>query len=116
MISLPTVKRFRIVARSFKYIEKLVGQQTPVKDLLRAQSAVCARKGCRMLAAVDRATAEDGLLGVENHPTILLMDRDTKFSEAFRSKLKDNGVKPLVLLLRSPNLNAFMGAFKRELI
>ena len=50
---------------------------------------------------------------------ILLMDRDTKFSEAFRTKLKDNGVKAHVLPPRSPNLNAFierfMGTFKREL-
>ncbi len=73
-----------------------------------------------MLEAVDRVTADDGLLGGDDHPEILLMDRDSKFSEAFQAKLKKHGVKAHVLPPRSPNLNAFierfMGTFKRELV
>ena len=73
-----------------------------------------------MLDAVERATVESGILGGEAHPTLLLMDRDSKFSEAFRAKLKANGVKSLVLPPRAPNMNAyierFMGTYKRELV
>ncbi|QDV62527.1 integrase core domain-containing protein [Crateriforma conspicua] len=72
-----------------------------------------------MLEAVDRVTADDGIFGGENHPTIVLMDRDTKFSKAFRAKLENKEVKPHVLPPRSPNLNAhmerFIGTYKREL-
>ena len=73
-----------------------------------------------MLEAVDRAAADDGLLGGEDRPTILMMDRDAKFSKAFQAKLEAHGVKPHVLPPRSPNLNAFidrfMGTFNRALV
>ncbi|QDU92356.1 integrase core domain-containing protein [Lignipirellula cremea] len=45
----------------------------------------------------------------------LLMDRDTKFSLAFRHILKREGVEPLLLPPRSPNLNAFIERFMRSL-
>jgi len=48
----------------------------------------------------------------------LLMDRDGKFSEAFRKLLKDEDVEPLRLPPRSPDLNAhlerYFGSLKAE--
>jgi transposase InsO family protein len=44
----------------------------------------------------------------------LLMDRDTKFCEAFRSILRPAGVDPVKLPARSPNLNAHMERFMRS--
>ncbi len=53
------------------------------------------------------AISSDGILAGEDHPTILLMDRDTKFSLKFRDALETKQVKPIVLPPRSPNLSAF---------
>ena len=64
-----------------------------------------------MLEAVQRATADDGILGGKDHPTSLLMDRDTKFTVKFQEELKSKDVKPLLLPPRSPNLNAYMERF-----
>ena len=46
--------------------------------------------------------AEDGFLQAKQY---VLMDRDSKFSLAFRTLLEDAGVEPVVLPARSPNLN-----------
>jgi putative transposase len=58
---------------------------------------------------------EDGFL---NGKQYLIMDRDTKFSEAFRSFLSNEGVEPVRLPARSPNMNAhlerFFGSLKSE--
>ncbi len=43
------------------------------------------------------------------------MDRDAKFSEAFRMALEGSGVKPVRLPPRSPNLNAHIERFLRSL-
>jgi hypothetical protein len=54
--------------------------------------------------------ADDGFLrGTE----YLILDRDPLYTAAFRHLLRDNGVKPLLLPARSPNLNAFAGAICR---
>ena len=45
----------------------------------------------------------------------LLMDRDTKFCAAFRSILKDAGVKAVRLSPRSPDLNAHLERILRSL-
>ena len=45
----------------------------------------------------------------------VLMDRDGKFCDAFRSLLEDAGTKPVRLPARSPNLNAFIERFIRSL-
>jgi transposase InsO family protein len=45
----------------------------------------------------------------------LLMDRDAKFSAAFRSILADAGVKAVRLPPRSPNLNSHLERFMRSL-
>ena len=45
----------------------------------------------------------------------LLMDRDTKFSAAFREMLADAGTKAIRLPPRSPNLNAHLERFWRSL-
>ena len=45
----------------------------------------------------------------------LLMDRDTKFCEAFRFLLEDSGVKPVRLPARSPNLNAHLERYMLSL-
>ena len=48
----------------------------------------------------------------------LIMDRDSKFCEAFQAVLKDSDVTPVILPPRSPNLNAhlerFFGSLKQE--
>ena len=56
--------------------------------------------------------SEDGFL---NNKRYLIMDRDTKFSEAFREFLKDEDVKPVRLPPRSPNLNANLERYFRSL-
>src|SRR5438445_7964317 len=45
----------------------------------------------------------------------LLMDRDSKFSAAFRRILADAGTKAVRLPARSPNLNAHLERFWRSL-
>ncbi len=52
--------------------------------------------------------AEEGFLRGEKH---LLMDRDAKFSEAFRVILEQAGVKAVRLPPRSPNLNPHLDWF-----
>ena len=56
---------------------------------------------------------QDGFL---NEHRYLIMDRDTKFCQSFRSILKQSDVEPVILPARSPNLNAhlerFFGSFK----
>ena len=58
---------------------------------------------------------EDGFL---NDKKYLIMDRDTKFCESFRSVLQQSGVAPVILPPRSPNLNShlerFFGSLKSE--
>jgi len=56
--------------------------------------------------------AEEGFLRGKRY---LLMDRDGKFSEAFRGTLEAVGVKPVRLPPRSPNLNAYIERFMRSL-
>ncbi len=45
----------------------------------------------------------------------LLMDRDTKFTSAFRATLASAGVEAVLLPPRSPNLNAYIERFMRSL-
>ena len=45
----------------------------------------------------------------------VLMDRDTKFSEGFREILKLEGIEPVRLPPRSPNLNAHLERFMRSI-
>jgi len=45
----------------------------------------------------------------------LLMDRDTKFCAVFRQILKDEGVEPVLLPPRSPNLNSHLERFHRSI-
>ena len=54
---------------------------------------------------------EDGFLVGKCH---VLMDRDGKFSPAFREILNDAGAAPLQLPPRSPNLNAHIETIKAE--
>ncbi len=56
--------------------------------------------------------AEDGFL---NSRRYLIMDRDTKFTDAFRRILKGEGVKSVRLPPRSPNLNAHLERFMRSI-
>ena len=55
---------------------------------------------------------EDGFLLGKTH---LIMDRDTRFSEAFRSVLQQEGIESVRLPPRSPNLNAYMERFMRSI-
>jgi transposase InsO family protein len=54
----------------------------------------------------------DGVLGDKK---LLLLDRDSKFSLAFRNLLKDAGVEVVRLPYRSPNLNAYAERFVRSI-
>ncbi|MGE3173056.1 MAG: integrase core domain-containing protein [Planctomycetota bacterium] len=47
--------------------------------------------------------------------TMLIMDRDTKFSEAFRTALLRGGIKSLVTPARAPNANAHAERFVRSI-
>jgi hypothetical protein len=55
---------------------------------------------------------EDGFL---NGKRYLLMDRDTKFCESFRGLLDDEGIEPVRLPAKSPNLNAHLERFMRSI-
>ena len=65
--------------------------------------------------ARELTNCEDGFL---NGKRYLIMDRDTKFSESFRSFLSNESVEPVRLPPRSPNMNAhlerFFGSLKSE--
>jgi len=63
-------------------------------------------------AARNVTEADNGFLRGKRY---LLMDRDTKFSEAFRITLEDGGVEPVRLPPRSPNLNPHIERFIRSL-
>ena len=56
--------------------------------------------------------AEDGFLEGKRY---VLMDRDSKFSAAFRQVLRDAGTEPVLLPPRSPNLNAHLERFHLSL-
>ena len=56
--------------------------------------------------------AEDGFL---NGKRYLIMDRDGEFCPAFREILKSEGVEPVLLPPKSPNLNAHLERFHRSL-
>ena len=43
------------------------------------------------------------------------MDRDATFCQSFRTMLTDEGIEPIRLPPRSPNLNAFLERFFRSL-
>ena len=57
------------------------------------------QKGCEL------TNFEDGFL---NGKKRLIMDRDTKFCESFRSVLEQSGVEPVILPPRSPQLNSHL--------
>ncbi len=54
----------------------------------------------------------DGFLAEKE---FLILDRDSKFSLAFRTLLKDAGVEVVRLPYRSPNLNAYAERFVRSI-
>ncbi len=53
----------------------------------------------------------------EDHPveTLVILDRDSKYSAAFRDLLKGSGVEIVRLPPRSPNLNAYAERFVRSI-
>jgi len=55
---------------------------------------------------------EDGFL---NDKRYLLMDRDAKFCDAFREMLRGEGVEPVRLPPKSPNLNSYIERFMRTI-
>jgi putative transposase len=56
--------------------------------------------------------SKDGFLRGKRY---LLMDRDKKYSDAFRSMLKGSDVEPVRLPPKSPNLNAHIERFARSI-
>ena len=65
----------------------------------------------------DLTNCEDGFI---NGKRYVLLDRDTKFCESFRELLTCEGIEPIRLPPRSPNLNAhlerFFGSLKSECV
>ncbi len=57
-------------------------------------------------------TAPDGVLAGKR---FIIMDRDSKFCDAFRTMLSECGTEPLRLPPRSPNLNAHCERFVRSI-
>ena len=57
----------------------------------------------------------DPLDGALAEKRFLILDRDSKFSIAFRNLLKDAGVEVVRLPYRSPNLNAYAERFVRSI-
>ncbi len=47
----------------------------------------------------------------DKRPTYLIHDRDTKFSAEFKQFLKNQGIQPKMLPIRSPNLNSRVERF-----
>ena len=58
--------------------------------------------------AINATMADWGCLDGQRY---LIMDRDTKFCPAFRRILRDAGVEPIRLPIRSPDLNAYSERF-----
>lgn len=50
-----------------------------------------------------------------NDSRLLIMDRDTKFSAAFRHTISHGGVHSLRLPTKTPNLNAYIERFMRSI-
>jgi hypothetical protein len=69
-------------------------------------------EGWMLQIARNVADAEQGFLRGKRY---LLMDRDAKFSEAFRITLEEGGVEPVRLPARSPNLTPHIERFMRSL-
>ena len=65
-----------------------------------------------MQVARNLTDIDDGLLSGKGY---LILDRNTKYSNAFRSFLARNGIKIIRLPPRSPNLNAFAERFVRSI-
>ena len=65
-----------------------------------------------MQIARNLTDVEDGFLKGKRY---VIMDRDGKFSPAFRAILKSDGVETLLLPARTPNLNAHLERFNRSL-
>jgi transposase InsO family protein len=91
-----------------------------------------------VLVMMELATRRVEIAGITPHPTAAFMqqcarqltdpfegfllgkrylihDRDTKFTQAFNTLLKDSGVEPVLLPPRSPNLNAYCERFVRSI-
>src|ERR671933_904001 len=91
-----------------------------------------------VLVVMELATRRVQIAGITPHPTgafmqqcarqltdpfdgfllgkrYLLHDRDTKFTQVFETVLKESGVEPILLLPRSPNLNAHCERFVRSI-
>lgn len=64
-----------------------------------------------MQIARNLTDAEDGFLKGKRY---LLMDRDKKYTDEFRSTLKQSGTNSLRLPPRSPNLNPYIERFMRS--
>ena len=71
-------------------------------------STTSPHEGWMKQAARELTNFEDGFL---NDKRYLIMDRDTKFCESFRSILRQANVESVILPPRSPNLNSYLERF-----
>lgn len=67
-------------------------------------------EGWMMQVARNLTDCVDGFLLPMRH---LILDRDPRFTAAFRRLVRDSGVEPVRLPRRSPNLNAYAERFVR---
>ena len=89
------------------FVMELSTRRVHVAGITRAPNAAWMMQIARNLTDV-----EDGLLLGKR---FLIIDRDSKYCEAFRHLLETSGVKPIRLPPQSPNLNAFAERFVRSI-
>jgi hypothetical protein len=81
----------------------------------RVQFAGCTTNpedGWMMQVGRNLIDSEEGFL---RDKRFILMDRDKKYAESFRTLLKESGIEPVQLPPKSPNLNAHIERFMRSL-
>jgi transposase InsO family protein len=84
------------------FVMKLKTRAVTIAGITREPDEIC------MMQVGRNLTAADGFLRGIQH---VILDRDPRYTGAFRRLLRDSGVSPLVLPAWSPNLNAFAERF-----
>jgi len=89
------------------FVIRLESRRVHVVGSTRHPEARFVEQGALDLVAFDDSPLRDA--------THLIMDRDTKFTARWREILADEGVTPVCLPSRSPNLNAYAERFVRSI-
>jgi transposase InsO family protein len=89
------------------FIIRLSTRSVHIAGVITAPNGIYMKQVARNLTDVD-----DGFLANSQY---LIMDRDTKYTNEFRSDLDLEGVKPVRCPARAPNCNAFAERFVRSI-